>query len=255
MKTALFRLLLSLLLPLLAAACTPAPDKGPLVFAASSMTEAMEEIADAWAAQGHPRPTLAFAGTAANARQIAAGAPGDLFVSADEAWIDELAQEGLIDTASRVNIAGNRLVLIAPAASSETLTIGYGMPLETRLVEGRLAMADPDAVPAGRYARQALLRLNAWPQRQQQIVRTENVRVALALVARGEAALGIVYATDAQSEPAVRVLDTFPEGTHDPIRYPAVLLARAQHPDARAFLAFLASDQARAILARHRFET
>ncbi|MEZ5743700.1 MAG: molybdate ABC transporter substrate-binding protein [Sphingomonadaceae bacterium] len=253
MRGLLARLLCAILLPLLAASCAPARDKGPLVFAPSSLTEALEDVADAWAAKRHPRPVLAFAGTAANARQIEAGAPGDLFLSADEQWMNEVARKGLIDARSRASIAANRLVLIAPADSTDRLDIAYEMPLEATLGGGKLAIADPDAVPSGRYARQALVRLNAWPRRKSALIRTENVRVALALVARGEARFGIVYATDAASEPDVRVLGTFPESAHVPIRYPAALLKTSQHPDARAFLAFLQSSEAQAIFRKHGF--
>ena len=245
---------LVLALAALLAACAPSgSEKGPLVFAAASLQESLEEIADLWAAKGNARPVLSFAGTPALARQIDAGAAGDIFISADTIWMNEVARKGLVEARTRSTLATNALVLIAPAGSMETITIRYDMPLETRLVEGKLALADPDAVPAGRYAKEALIHYNAWPHRQRQLIRTENVRVALALVARGEAALGIVYASDARSEPGVRVLDVFPQQSHRPIEYPMARLAASTHPDSDAFLNFLRSPEAQAILARHGF--
>lgn len=241
------------LLALLGAVPARAQSAAPVVLAAASLQEALSEAADAWARQRHPRPVLSFAGSSALARQIEAGAPADLFISADEAWMDRLEQRSLLAPGSRRVIAGNRLVLIAPSDSPVKLRIAKGFPLARALGSGRLAMADPAAVPAGRYARAALEALGDWAAVEPRVVRSENVRAALALVERGEAPLGIVYATDAAASRKVRVVGVFPASSHPPIRYPAARLRTAKAKDAPAFLAFLGSRQARVIFARHGF--
>ncbi len=241
------------LLALLGALPARAQSAAPVVLAAASLQEALGEAADAWARQRHPRPVLSFAGSSALARQIEAGAPADLFISADEAWMDRLEQRSLLAPGSRRVIAGNRLVLIAPSDSPVKLRIAKGFPLARALGSGRLAMADPAAVPAGRYARAALEALGVWAAVEPRVVRSENVRAALALVERGEAPLGIVYATDAVASRKVRVVGVFPASSHPPIRYPAARLKTAKAKDAPAFLAFLGSRQARVIFARHGF--
>jgi molybdate transport system substrate-binding protein len=251
-------LLLPALLPaLLLAACSAAePDAGPVVLAASSMQEALEEAADSWATQGHARPVLSFAATSALARQVEAGAPADLLVSADEEWMDALASQGLIDPASRRDLAGNRLVLVARAGTPTTLALATGVDLAPLLGDsGRLAIAEPDSVPAGRYGKAALTALGAWPQVADRLAIADNVRGALALVARGEAPLGVVYATDARAEPGVQVAGVFPAGSHPPIRYPLARLTGSAHPEADALAAFLVSPDGQAILARHGFTT
>lgn len=241
------------LLALLGADPARAQSAAPVVLAAASLQEALSEAADAWARQRHPRPVLSFAGSSALARQIEAGAPADLFISADEAWMDRLEQRSLLAPGSRRVVAGNRLVLIAPSDSPVKLRIAKGFPLARALGSGRLAMADPAAVPAGRYARAALEALGDWAAVEPRVVRSENVRAALALVERGEAPLGIVYATDAAASRKVRVVGVFPASSHPPIRYPAARLRTAKAKDAPAFLAFLGSRQARVIFARHGF--
>lgn len=247
------RIVSLVLLALLGALPARAENTAPVVLAAASLQEALSEAADAWAKQRHPRPVLSFAGSSALARQIEAGAPADLFISADEAWMDHLEQRSLLASGSRRVIAGNRLVLIAPSDSSTTLRIAKGFPLARALGSGRLAMADPAGVPAGRYGRAALEALGVWSAVEPRVVRSENVRAALALVERGEAPLGIVYATDAAASRKVRVVGVFPAWNHPPIRYPAARLKTAQAKDASAFLAFLGSRQARAIFARRGF--
>ncbi|MEA3537745.1 MAG: molybdate ABC transporter substrate-binding protein [Pseudomonadota bacterium] len=241
------------LLALLGADPARAQSAAPVVLAAASLQEALSEAADAWARQRHPRPVLSFAGSSALARQIEAGAPADLFISADEAWMDRLEQRSLLAPGSRRVIAGNRLVLIAPSDSPVKARIAKGFPLARALGSGRLTMADPAAVPAGRYARAALEALGVWAAVEPRVVRSENVRAALALVERGEAPLGIVYATDAAASRKVRVVGVFPASSHPPIRYPAARLRTAKAKDAPAFLAFLGSRQARVIFARHGF--
>jgi molybdate transport system substrate-binding protein len=212
--------------------------ESPTVYAAASLTEVMEAIGARWAAKGNPTPRLVFASSALLARQIEAGARADLYVSADEVWMDHLQAKGLVAAGSRRTLAGNRLVLVAPAAAAGELRITQGFALAAALGSGRLALGDPELVPAGKYARAALEALDAWAPVAQKLIPTDNVRVALALVARGEAGLGIVYATDARVEPRVRVLDRFPPESHPPIRYPAALLDGAS-PAAAALLDFL----------------
>lgn len=243
------RLILAALLPLtFGCGAEPAPPaEGPVVFAASSLQEALTEAADGWTAQGHPAPLLSFAATSTLARQVEQGAPADLFLSADEAWMDALDKEGLLRPGTRADLLGNRLVLIAAKGSGVRSLAGLG--------DGRLALADPDAVPAGKYARAALERLGQWPAVAGRIAPTENVRAALALVERGEAPLGIVYATDARASDKVEVVQTFPEDSHPPIRYPVAVLAASRNADAAALRAFLAAPESRRIFARHGFET
>jgi len=230
-----------------------AQPRAPLVLAAASLQESLGAAADAWTRRGHPRPVISFAASSALARQIESGAPADMFVSADEVWMDYLAARKLLRGGTRVPLLTNRLVLVAPAGSKLRLTIGRGFPLARALGKGRLAMADPDAVPAGKYGRQALTRLGVWHSVKSRIARAENVRAALAFVARGEAPLGIVYATDARAEPGVRVVGTFPAASHAPITYPVALLARSTSRDAEVFRRYLVSPQGKAIFRRFGF--
>ncbi len=213
------------------------------VFAAASLTEFMQDVANDYARTGAALPRLSFAASSVLARQIEAGAPADVFVSADQEWMDYLAARDLIQPETRVDIAGNRLVLVAPVRSTVALRLAPGVDFITALGDGRLAVADPDSVPAGRYARSALVSLGAWPALADRLARAENVRMALAYVARDEAPLGIVYATDALTDPRVRVVDTFPEDSHLPIRYTAAVL-RTATPGADALIAFLRSSSA-----------
>jgi molybdate transport system substrate-binding protein len=223
------------------------------VLAAASLQESLTAAADAWAARGHDKPVLSFAGSSALARQIEAGAPADLFISADEEWMDAVAAKGLIKPGTRARFLGNRLVLIAPATHPLKLAIRPGFPLAAALGMGRLAMADPDAVPAGKYGRAALTALKAWPSVEPKLVRAENVRAALALVERGEAAAGIVYATDARVAKGVRIEGVFPTSSHKPITYPIAALTASSSPDAEPFRRFLLSRQGKAIFARYGF--
>lgn len=250
---AFLRSLCLFLAALLLAPATSAADRGPLVLAAASLQESLTEAADAWAAQGHARPVLSFAASSALARQIMAGAPADLFLSADEPWMDAVQKAGLLRGGTRTTLLGNRLVLIAPVGSRVRLTPARGFPIARALGGGRLAVADPDAVPAGKYAKAALTSLGVWRGVAGRLAPAENVRAAMALVERGAAPLGIVYATDAKASRAVRVVGTFPAPSHPPIRYPVAVLKASRHKDATAFRAFLLSRQARAIFARHGF--
>ncbi|WP_242125995.1 molybdate ABC transporter substrate-binding protein [Sphingobium sp. Sx8-8] len=230
-----------------------AQQRGPLVLAAASMQEAMNAAADAWAAQRHARPTLSFAASSALARQIRSGAPADLFVSADEDWMDDIEKAGLVAPGTRADVAGNRLVLIAPARMPLRLRVARAMPIARALGPSRLAMANPDSVPAGKYGKAALTALGVWPSVADRLALGDNVRSAMALVERGEARLGIVYATDARASKDVMVAGLFPPGSHAPIRYPLARLAGSRNPDAEAFRRFLLSGAGQAILARYGF--
>jgi molybdate transport system substrate-binding protein len=244
-----------LLLGLLLAGGVPAhaQGKGPLVLAAASLQEAMTEAANIWTARKHPRPVLSFAGSSALARQIVAGSPADLFISADEEWMEHVAAKGLLRPHTRTRLLSNQLVLIAPAASQTQLAIRRNFPLAKALGKGRLAMADPDAVPAGKYGKQALTRLGVWRGVAAKVARAENVRAALALVERGAAPFGVVYATDAKASRRVRVVDVFPPSSHAPITYPVATLKTATNPQAEAFRRFLTSREGKAIFARYGF--
>lgn len=232
----------------------PAPAfAAPLVLAAASLQESLTAAADAWTRAGHARPVLSFAASSALARQVEAGAPADLFVSADEAWMDALAAKGLIRPGSRAVLVRNRLALIAPAGDHRPLTIGPRFPLARALGLGRLAIADPDAVPAGRYGKAALTALGVWPSVAGRLAPGDSVRAALALVERGEAPYGIVYATDARAAPKVRVVGLFPAATHPPIRYPIAQLKSSADAEAAPFRAWLLSPAGRAIFARFGF--
>lgn len=241
-----------LLAALALAGCAPEPGSGaPLVLAAASLQESLSAAADAWAAEGHRRPTMSFAASSALARQIESGAAADLFVSADQQWMDRVERAGRIRTGTRRNLVGNALVMIAPAAGPQSVALD-APSMDRALGRGRLAMADPDSVPAGRYGKAALRGLGLWSGLEGRIARGENVRAALALVERGEAPLGIVYATDARASDRVRIVATFPAGSHPPIVYPVALLASGG-AEAEAFRRFLLSGRGQAIFAAHGF--
>lgn len=250
---------LALLLLITCAGLVPvqlqAQQRAPLVLAAASLQEALNDAAAAWAARHHPRPVISFAGSSALARQIEAGAPADLFISADEEWMNYVAARGLIRAGSRASFLSNRLVLIAPAGSMARLTIAHGFPLARALGNGRLALADPASVPAGKYGQAALTSLGVWPQVAPRVARAENVRAALALVERGEAPFGVVYLTDARASSRVRVVGLFPPASHPAITYPIAALRRSTNPEAEGFRRFLISPEGRAIFARHGFGT
>lgn len=237
------------------AGAAQAQTRGPLVLAAASLQESLNAAADAWAARHHPRPVLSFAASSALARQIQAGGAADLFVSADEEWMDTLAKAGLIVPGSRHSFLVGALVIAGPAGGHLHLRPAPGFALAAALSGGKLAMADPDAVPAGRYGREALQKMTVWDQVSGQIARAENVRAALGLVARGAAPLGIVYATDVLAEPAVRIVGVFPPGSHTPITYPVARLTASRHPDAEPFRRFLLSPQGQAIFRHYGFVT
>jgi len=223
-----------------------------LVFAAASLTDAMQEISAAYEKSAHVTVKSSFDSSSVLARQIEAGASADVFFSADKAWMDYLESRNLIQPASRANVLGNRLVLIAPAQSHIELKIAPHFPLAAALGDGRLATGDPDSVPAGRYARSALTALGVWDEIAPRLARAENVRVALLYVDRGEAPLGIVYASDALADKRVRVVDTFPASTHEPIVYP-IALTKSAKSQAAGFVSYLGGPQGRDIFVRHGF--
>lgn len=230
-----------------------AQTKGPLVLAAASLQESLAAAANAWAAQGHARPIMSFAGSSALARQIEAGAPADLFLSADQDWMDAVASKGLLRRGTRSDLLTNRLVLIAPVGRSGQMVVRRAFPLARALGGGRLAMADPDSVPAGKYGKAALAALGVWPSVSGRVAAAENVRAALAMVERRQTPYGIVYATDARAAPGVRIVGVFPAASHPPITYPLAQLARSRHPDAAAFRRFLLSGRGKAIFRRFGF--
>ena len=213
-----------------------------LVFAASSLSDVIGEISTSFEQQGGTDVKISFAASSVLARQIEAGGKADVFISADQEWMDYLQSRGLIEKATRRNLAGNRLVLIAPADSKVELKIAPGFPLAAALGKARLSTGDPDTVPVGRYARSALVSLGLWDEIQDRLVRADNVRSAMMFVARGEAPLGIVYTTDALADPKVRIVDTFPANTHAAITYPAAA-TKGSRGDAIAYLNYLASPQ------------
>lgn len=223
------------------------------VFAAASLTTALDRVAAAWTAQTGQTATLSYAGSSALARQIQQGAPADIFISASTDWIEALAASGDLRPGTRRDILGNRLVLIAHGPDAPPVTLDATLDLPALLGGGRLAMALVDAVPAGVYGKAALTHLGLWDAVAPQVAQADNVRAALAFVARAEAPLGIVYATDAAAEDRVTVIGTFPADSHAPITYPAAITAQSDSPQAHAFLAFLASDSARAIWQDHGF--
>lgn len=223
-----------------------------LVFAAASTKPAIDPVLEAWRKSSGRKVAVSYAGSGQLARQIEQGAPADIFISADAAWMTIVAEKGLVDASTRKALLGNRLVLIAPAASTSTIALGPGLDLLAHLAGGRLATGHTRTVPAGQYARAALEKLGAWPGVAGRLAETENVRAALMLVARGEAPLGIVYATDAKSEPAVRIVATFPEDSHPRIVYPVALTKNAR-PGASDLLAFLTSPMATSIFEAHGF--
>jgi molybdate transport system substrate-binding protein len=225
-----------------------------LVFGAASLANVLDEMGQAYTARSHVPVKGAYAASSVLAKQIEAGAPADVFFSADTDWVDYLDQHKLLQRDSRRNLLGNRLVLIAPVASRVQVRIAPHFNLAGALGDGKLATGDPDSVPVGKYAQAALTKLGVWDQLTGKLVRAENVRAALAFVDRGEAPLGIVYQTDAQADPGVRVVDVFPEDSHPPITYPVALTVNAQ-PAAAKYVAFLESAAAAKIFRQYGFQT
>ncbi|MFL5236935.1 MAG: molybdate ABC transporter substrate-binding protein [Rhizomicrobium sp.] len=223
------------------------------VFAAASLTDALTEIGKSYQQKTGHSAAISFAASSVLARQIENSEGADVFVSADADWMDYLQKRDLVQPATRRNLLGSHLVLIAPADSKTSLRIAPHFKILAALGGGRLAVADPDSVPAGKYARATLTALGVWDSVATHLAPAENVRVALAYVAHGEAPLGIVYTTDAIAEPTVRVIGTFPDNIHPPIVYPVALTKDAK-PLAREFLAYVEGPEARGIFRKKGFE-
>jgi molybdate transport system substrate-binding protein len=218
-----------------------------VVFAAASLKNALDAINAQWQKETGKKATISYAASSALAKQIESGAPAQMFISADLDWMDYVEKKNLIKPETRSNLLGNRIVLVAPKDKASAIDIKPGFDLAKVLGDGRLAMANVDTVPAGKYGKAALGKLGVWASVSDKLAQAENVRAALLLVSRGEAPAGIVYQTDAASDKGVTIIGTFPEDTHPPIIYPIALTADAAHPDAAAFLAFIRSDKAKPV--------
>ena len=230
-----------------------AQDKSLTVFAAASMKNALDDVDAAYTAKTGVKIVASYAASSALAKQIEQGAPADVFMSADTDWMDYAATKQAINAPTRVNLLGNSIVLIAPKDSGiDEVTIGRGFDLARLAGNGKIATGDVNAVPVGKYARAALEKLGAWQAAEPKFAMAESVRAALTLVARGEAALGIVYSTDARVEPGVKIVGTFPADSHPPIIYPAAATTTAK-PEAASYLAFLRSSAAKAIFEKYGF--
>jgi molybdate transport system substrate-binding protein len=223
------------------------------VFAAASLKEALDDQAKQFEASTGNKAIISYGASNALAKQIEAAAPADIFISADLDWMDYLAQRNLIAPNSRVNLLRNTLVLIAPSSSNANLKIAPGFGLAAALGTEKLAMANPDSVPAGKYGKAALEKLGVWSSVEKQVARAENVRAALALVSRGEAPFGVVYSTDAQSDKGVKIVDTFPADSYPPIVYPAAVLASSKSTTAKSLLDYLRAASARATWEKYGF--
>ncbi len=224
-----------------------------LVFAAASLRDALDAVLADYGRSGGSPAVASYASSSTLARQIEQGAPADVFISANPQWMDYLAERGLVRAESRADLLGNGLVLVAPEASDLALEIAPGFDLAGALAGHKLAMGDPDHVPAGIYAKAALESLGVWAAVAPVVVRAENVRAALALVGRGEAPLGIVYSSDAVADPSVRVVGTFPPDSHPPIVYPIAIVADSKHPAAADLVAHLKTPEAAALFERYGF--
>ena len=242
-RRSLLCLALAALAPAMPLAAAHAEDV--TVFAAASLKNALDDVAAAYEAQTGKTVLISYAGSSSLAKQIEAAAPADIFFSADLAWMDYLEERGLIAADTRQTLLGNAIVLVAPADSAVSLTVAKGMNLGAALGEdGHVAMANVASVPAGKYGKAALEWLGVWDAVAPSVVQADNVRAALAFVATGEVPLGVVYQTDANSEPKVKVVGVFPADSHPPILYPAAMIATSTNSDARAFFDFLRSDKA-----------
>jgi molybdate transport system substrate-binding protein len=231
-----------------------AATKGPVIFAAASMKTALDAIAAAWTARNGGAPSISYAASPVLAKQIEQGAPADIFVSADLQWMDYLDKAKHIRPGTRRNLLGNSLVLIEPADGKSELKIEPGFNLAGAVGDGKLAVCTITSCPGGVYAKEALEKLGIFAALEPKLAQADNIRNALALVARGEAPFGIVYLTDAKAEPKVRVVGTFPEETHSPIIYPVAITAESKHKDAAQFIAYLSSQEATKILTGQGFK-
>jgi len=245
--------LVTLILAVQLAVVSAAAAKDVVVFAAASLKNALDDASAAYEKEAGVKALISYAASSTLAKQVESGAPADIFISADLDWMDYLQKRNLIKTDTRMTLLGNKLVLIAPASSTAKVEIKPGFALADLLGNERLAMADPSAVPAGKYGKAALEKLGAWAAVSSKVAPAEDVRSALLLVSRGETPLGIVYATDAAADKGVRIVAAFPEDTHPPIAYPAAVLASSDNLAAAAFLDYLKSDRARSFFERQGF--
>ncbi len=230
-----------------------AQDKTITVFAAASLKNALDDLNAAFTAKTSIKVTASYTASSALVKQIEQGAPADVFVSADREWMDYAAQKKLIQPGTRTNLLGNRLVLIAPKDSKiDNVAVGPGFDLARLAGDGRIVTGDVRAVPIGKYAKAALEKLGAWRATEPKFAMVDNVRAALTLVARGEAALGIVYETDAKVEPNVKIVGTFPPNSHPPVIYPVALTATAK-TEAKAYLDLLRSATAQVYFEHYGF--
>jgi len=224
------------------------------IFAAASLKNALDDAAAAYEKSTGNKTVISYAASSALAKQIEQAAPADIFISADLDWMDYVQKAKLIKDDTRFNLLGNRLVLIAPKASTVSLKIGPDFPLAEALGDGRLAMANVKSVPAGKYGSAALEKLGVWKSVESKVAQADNVRAALALVAQGEAPLGIVYETDAAAEPKVKIVDAFPEDSHPPIIYPIAIVGATKNGDAaKAFIDYLKSSEAQPFFTKQGF--
>ena len=244
----MFARLLALAAALALAACAQPRDTGPVVLAAASLQGPLDEIADQWERSGHQRPVLSYAGSQVHARQLQAGAPADLVLLADREWMDMLAGGGYLADASRRDLVSNAMVIVRPVGAASAGSTPAGA-----LAGERIAMGEPETVPAGRYGKAALVSLGLWDNVAPRVIPAESVRAALVLAERGEVDAAIVYASDAAASDRVRVAARLPESAHSPIRYPAARLRTSRHREAASFLEHLVSPEAGAIFARHGF--
>ncbi len=247
------RLVLAALAGVLLAVAAPARADDLLVFAAASTKDALQDIAKAYEAAGNGKVVYSFASSSDLAKQIENGAPAALFISADTKWMDYVADKKLIVDDSRRDLLGNKLVLIAPKDSTLKVDLAPNAPLAQALGDGKLAMGDPDAVPAGRYGKAALDKLGIWASVEPAVVRAKDVRATLTLVERGEAAAGIVYATDAMVSKKVRIVGEFPADSHPKIVYPVALVAGHDDAAAKAFYDYLTGPKARDVFLDYGF--
>ncbi|MBC7207039.1 MAG: molybdate ABC transporter substrate-binding protein [Methyloversatilis sp.] len=224
-----------------------------VVFAAASLTNALQDIGKTFQTHSGHTVKFSFAASSALARQIEAGAQAQVFLSADEQWMDYLVERKLLAAGTRTDLLGNSLVLVTPIDSKASVTLKPGFDLAALLGDGRLATGDPAHVPVGKYAKDALTKLGAWQAAEPRLVRADSVRAALVLVERGEVPAGIVYATDAAVSPKVRVAGVFPADTHAPITYPAAIVAGQDTPAARAFMQWLRGNESTAVFTRYGF--
>jgi molybdate transport system substrate-binding protein len=232
---------------------TAATARDLLVFGAASLRDALDAVIEEYQARGGAPIRAAYASSSTLARQIEQGAPADIFISASPEWMDYVEERGLVREGSRADLLGNGLVLVAPLDSKTTLEIAPGFDLIGALDGGRLAMGDPDHVPAGIYGRAALESLGVWAAVAPDVARAENVRGALALVARGEAPLGVVYRSDAVADASVKVVDDFPQDSHPAIVYPIAIMADSKHAETGALVELLESEAAGALFERFGF--